>query len=145
MQDTQIAILKTHKRYIRLNNKHFRDLKFKIYLLCMEFHKFGVAILKILLFGLFIAKNCQKFNKSANFGSFLAIKRPISKFPKCQVHRDFQKIVTQASNNIFLYVFLDLLDLTIYQKNVPMTLHQNNENQKKWNLSKIILHNLSFM
>ena len=44
-QKFYIAILKTYKGYIRLNSEHARDMKFEIYLPCVAFHKFVVAIL----------------------------------------------------------------------------------------------------
>ena len=46
-RDTEIS----QKVCIHLNSKNFRDLKFGLYIPCVAFDKFDVAILKILLFG----------------------------------------------------------------------------------------------
>ena len=44
---------------IHLNNKNVSDSKFEMHLLCMAFHKFGVMILKIFLFGQLLAEIIQ--------------------------------------------------------------------------------------
>ena len=44
-----------YKRYIHLNSKHARDLKFEMHP-CVAFSKFAVAICKILPFGQLMAK-----------------------------------------------------------------------------------------
>ena len=48
-----------------------RDLKFVMYLPCVIFHKFGVAIFKILIFSHFVAK---KSNMAATFSQFFGHK-----------------------------------------------------------------------
>ena len=64
--------------YIHLNRKHAMELKFGMYLPCVAFHKFDVAILKISLFGHFMAKNPIL---PPLFASFLAIRWSKSMFP----------------------------------------------------------------
>ena len=73
MQNLQIAILNIHKRYIHLNSKHVQDLKFGMYLPCGAFDKFDVEILKILLFGQFMA---EKLPKSRGHVGFLRVFLP---------------------------------------------------------------------
>ena len=54
-----------------MNSKHVSDLKFGMYLSCVAFVKFDVAILKVLLFGHLMAKKPQKSNMAATFWQFL--------------------------------------------------------------------------
>ena len=57
-----------------MNSKHVRDLKFGMYLPCVVFHKFSVAIFKILIFCHFMAKNRKKYNMAATFWQFFGHK-----------------------------------------------------------------------
>ena len=52
-------MLKTHIRYIhlKLNSNHAKDLKFEMHFPCVASPKFGVAVLKIFIFGYFMAEN----------------------------------------------------------------------------------------
>ena len=59
--------LKIHNRYIHLNSKHARDLKFVIYLPCVVLHEFSVAFLKILLYDNFMAKKLLKIQYGRHF------------------------------------------------------------------------------
>ena len=56
-----------------MNRKHVRDLKCGIYLPCVVFHRFDVAIFKILLFGHFMAKKPRKNHYGRHF---LTVFRP---------------------------------------------------------------------
>ena len=69
----QFTILNTLiKCTCHLNSKHARNLKFWMHFPCVAFHRFGEAILEILLFGRFMAKKLPKNPIwSAYFGTFL--------------------------------------------------------------------------
>ena len=55
---------------IHLGTIHARDLKFGMYLPCMMFYKSDVAILKILIFGLFMATKRSKIQYGRHFLAF---------------------------------------------------------------------------
>ena len=57
------------RSYIHLDTIHVTNLKFGMYLLCMTFHISYVAILKILLFGLFMATKRPKIQYGSHFSA----------------------------------------------------------------------------
>ena len=57
----------------RLDGLYAGDLGFRLWVLCVEFCRFGVAILRVLLFGHFMA---GKLPKNGGHIGFLAIKWP---------------------------------------------------------------------
>ena len=73
-QNFNTRFLKEYKRYIYLDTIHARNLKFVMYLPSMTFHKYYVAISKILLFGLFMATKKPKSNMATIFGHIIAHK-----------------------------------------------------------------------
>ena len=88
-QNLQIPILKTHKRYVHLNSKHARDLN-------LAFRKFGgMMILKMFIFGHFIAKNpiwvplitkfleCHAWKVHSNFPNFKSLAAHVCCSTKC--------------------------------------------------------------
>ena len=66
--------VKTHKRYIHLNSKHARDLKFGMYFPSVALHKFDAVILKTLFLTNLWPKNCLKSNMVASFWQFFGNK-----------------------------------------------------------------------
>ena len=80
----QFTILNTLiKCTCHLNSKHARNLKFGMHTPCVAFHRFGEAILEILLFGRFMAKKLPKNPIwSAYFGTFLIKSQPKSEILK---------------------------------------------------------------
>ena len=106
MQSLQISMLKTCKLYIHFNCKNARDLKFWMRLPC-------VAILKILLFGHFMAKNPIW---PPLFGSILAIGWPERKIFKIATPNLWN--ATQASR-IPNYQMFAVPSMFAVQMNVP--------------------------